>query len=354
MHDRENRPRTSTIRRGGILLAALMLALPVAVAAGESGPGAGKTVQPTRANWDSFWFGAHVLQIGLEKLGYDVKKQKTLTTPPRYAALASGDVDYSSDVVWPNGKSFIDKVKADIELLGPIMKPGSIQGYLVDRKTAEAHKITSVEDLKRPEIIKLLDADGDGKADLTGCNPGWACEKIINHHMKAYNLEPTVKHLQGEYNVLVGDAVARYKAGKPVLLYAWYPNVATIQMLPGMSKDLVWLNVPKTDLPKGMEKVKTEIAGIDGCAGNADPCNTGWSATTYFIGVNKAWMAKNPAARKFFEVVKMKLGDRVKQNLAMKNGEDSEADIRRHAEEWIAANKQKFEGWLAEARAAAK
>ncbi|MFD2883893.1 hypothetical protein ACFS4T_19240 [Pseudomonas lini] len=24
---------------------------------------------------------------------------------------------------------------------------------------------------------------------MTGCNPGWGCELIIAHHMKAYGLE---------------------------------------------------------------------------------------------------------------------------------------------------------------------
>ena len=47
-----------------------------------------------------------------------------------------------------------------------------------------------------------------GKAELTGCNPGWNCEGIINHHIGVYGLADTVEHIQGEYNVLVGDAVA--------------------------------------------------------------------------------------------------------------------------------------------------
>lgn len=58
------------------------------------------------------------------------------------------------------------------------------QGYLID-KTAEKYNITNIEQLKDPKIAKLFDADGDGKADLTGCNPGWGCEEAINNHLKA-------------------------------------------------------------------------------------------------------------------------------------------------------------------------
>ena len=69
-------------------------------------------------------------------------------------------------------------------------------------------------DLKKPEIIKLFDRDKDGKADLIGSNPGWNSEKIINHHLKVYGLGGSIEQIQGEYNVLVGDTVARYKAGR--------------------------------------------------------------------------------------------------------------------------------------------
>ena len=155
----------------------------------------------------------------------------------------------------------------------------------------------------------------------------------------------------GEYNVLVGDTVARYKAGEPVLLFAWYPNSATTQMTPG--KDLIWLQVSKTDLPGGgITDADTTMKNIVGCAGGSGPCNTGWSRVDYYIGTNKAWLAENPAARKFFELIKMELGDRVIQNIAMTNGEDSEADLRRHANEWIAKNKTQFESWLDQARVA--
>ena len=53
---------------------------------------------------------------------------------------------------------------------------GAAQGYLIDKKTADQYKITNIAQLKDPKIAKLFDTNGDGKADLTGCNPGWGCE----------------------------------------------------------------------------------------------------------------------------------------------------------------------------------
>jgi len=336
-----------------ILKTTLGIVVGVAVFAGSAAmaadmPGKGKSAQGARATWDTFWFGGMVIQIGLEKLGYEVKAPKTLNNPARYTALGQGDIDFETDTVWPNAKAAVEKVKGDIEMLGPIMSPGSIQGYLIDRKTSEKHNITKVADLKKPDVIKLFDKDNDGKADLISCNPGWNCEGITTHHIKAYDLGGSVEQIQGEYNVLVGDTVARYKAGEPVLFYAWFPNTATVQMMPG--RDVVWLQVDKTDLPSGV--TDTILKDVVGCAGGSSTCNTGWAATQYFISANKKWLADNPAARKLFEVIKMKLDDRVTQNIAMKNGEDSDADLRRHAEEWIKRNQAQFDKWVEMARAA--
>jgi len=38
----------------------------------------------------------------------------------------------------------------------------------------------------------------------------------------------------------------------------------------------------------------------------------------------------------------------------MRDGQDSEADIERHADAWIAAHQDLWDVWLAEARAAAE
>jgi glycine betaine/proline transport system substrate-binding protein len=336
----------------GILFAATLSVLLVAAPFAYAGePGAGKTVRPSRANWDTFWFGEKIVRAGLEKLGYTVKEPKTLNSPARWPAVAQGDVDYSTDAVMPNATPMYEKTKDRVALVGPIMQPGSIQGYLIDKKSAEKHGITNVNDMKKPEIAKVFDSNGDGKADLVGCNPGWGCARSTNHHMEAYKLGGSVNHIQGEYNLLVADAVARYKRGDPVFLYAWYPNTATVQMVPG--KDLVWLQVPFTDLPGGA-KGNTTLSNLVGCASGPGDCNVGMLSTSYYIVANKEWLAENPAAKRFLELIKMDISDRARQNTAMMNGEDSERDLVRHAQEWIASHQAEFDGWIAEARKAAK
>jgi glycine betaine/proline transport system substrate-binding protein len=70
--------------------------------------------------------------------------------------------------------------------------------------------------------------------------------------------------------------------------------------------------------------------------------------------MSKEFAEKNPVARKFLSEVSIPTAAESAQNLRMQNGEKSLADIKRHAAEWIKANQQAYDGWLSDARAAAK
>ena len=333
--------KTKGLSRRHVLSAAGALAsgalLPGLSAAADL-PGAGKTVRPMRASWDTFWFGAVIMQTGLQRLGYKIADPQVLAPAALFPALAQGDGDFTGDVVMPNAARFLDPLKDQVTLLGPIMKPGSVTGYLIDKATSEKYGIRYIEDLKDPEKAKLF-ADGGTKAKLIGPGVGWSDEARAISDMKRLGLGSTVSLEQGEYNVLVADAVARYKNGKPVLLYAWYPNTATVVMKPGT--DLVWLQMKPEDTTPEMA-----FTGIAGCANGAETCNTGWSAATYYIAANSKWLKENPSAAKFLSLVKMNLADRVEQNLRMVNGEKREADLARHANEWIARNQKVFDSWV--------
>lgn len=51
-----------------------------------------------------------------------------------------------------------------------------MQGYLIDKKTADEYKITHISQLSDPKLAKLFDSNGDGKADLVGASAGWAAK----------------------------------------------------------------------------------------------------------------------------------------------------------------------------------
>lgn len=314
-------------------------------------PGAGKTVSPARPNWDSFWFGQRIIDIGMETLGYKVEAPKTLAPAAIFTSMARGDVTYTADTIMPNHADLYAKTANEVAAIGPLMDPGTIQGYMVDKKTADAHNIRYLEDLADPKIAALFDQNGDGKADMVGPSVSWAGSYgVAQGHMKALGLDKTVTLVSGEYTTLAADAVARFANGKPVFLYTWYPNPTTMKLLPG--KDLVWLQLKNPALPPEQMKTYKPLPDVAGCADN--PCSVGWLPTVYYIAVNKTWASENPAGAEFFKLVKMTLKDRADQNQKMLNGENREADIDRHAREWIKTHQAEFDGWIKTAMATSR
>lgn len=305
-------------------------------------PGEGVKVTPIFPSIAEERFRGEVAMEGLRELGYKVQEPKETEYGVMMVALANGDADFTVHLWDKLHDKFYRQAGGDDVMVkaGDIM-PGVLQGYLIDKKTAEAHNIKYITDMKKPEIAKLFDTDGDGKADMTGCNPGWGCELVIDHHMKAYDLGKSIKVNQGSYFALMADTITRYKEGKPIFYFTWVPQwIATVLV---EDKDVVWLEVPKTDLPDGNNDVDTMYKGK----------NLGFAVDKVEAVVNKEFAEENPAALKFLSVMQISTADESAQNLRMQQGEKKPADITRHAKEWVAAHRQQFDEWLKAARAAA-
>ncbi|MFT3688568.1 glycine betaine/L-proline ABC transporter substrate-binding protein ProX [Paenirhodobacter sp.] len=325
---------------------ALALAAPLAHAA-EPGEGVSITmVQPT---WDTGWFQTAIYSKLLAELGYTVSEPMTLDNPAFYQAVAFGDVTMWVDGWFPGHNSYRDSFEQGAEIVGAVAKGGALQGYLVDKASAEAFGITSIEDFKRDDVKAAFDRNGDGKADMVGCPPGWACEENIEHHMDAYELRDHVNVINANYSASMADAVAAYGSGEPILFYTWTPNWTVNELKPG--KDVVWIQVPFVDLvetEKGLEDAAT-MTGVEGCV--ADPCMLGYVANDIVPVVNSEFIAANPAVRALFEAAQIPLTDIYAQNALMNAGDQN---IQAHADAWIAGNRELVDGWLETARAAAE
>ncbi len=236
------------------------------------------------------------------------------------------------------------------EKIGYVVKAGGLQGYLVSKKEVEKYNIKSLDDFKRPEVIKAFDSNGDGKADLTACPPGWGCEQVITHHFKVYDLDKYINPVKAAYSASMADALARYKAGGPVFFYTWAPNWTVFKLKPG--KDVMWINVPKI-MPKESLQSAVErmtVSGIEGAV--SDPVKLGFVVSDIRIVANSKFLAKNPAAKEFFKLFTLPLGDINEQNTKMQNGEKSQKDIDRHVKQWIEKNHKTWDSWLNAARKA--
>ncbi|NEP87519.1 MAG: glycine betaine/L-proline ABC transporter substrate-binding protein ProX [Okeania sp. SIO2C2] len=303
------------------------------------------TIRSANSSWIQELFQTEVVNIGLEKLGYKVERPKQIEYPAIYISLANGDLEYSSVYYEPQHNEFFENAGGEekLEKVGTLT-PNGIQRYEIDKKTADKYNITNIEQLKDPEIAKLFDSDGDGKANLVGCNPGWSCELVINHHLKNYELEDIVEHNQGQYEILLADAMTRYQQGKPILYYAYDPHWISTVLKP--NENVVSLEVPFTSLPSSMENLSEKDTSLDGK-------NLGFPLLQQRIVANQKFLEVNPVAKRWFELVEIPIVDMNFESLRIKEGEDTPEDILRHAQEWIKNNQQIYDSWLETAKQAA-
>ncbi|WP_087025029.1 glycine betaine/L-proline ABC transporter substrate-binding protein ProX [Thaumasiovibrio subtropicus] len=314
-----------------------------ATAMADKLPGEGIKIQPVQSTVAEETFQTLIVNKAMEALGYEVLPTKEVDYNVAYTSIAEGDATYLTVGWFPLHADKYTMAGGDEKFFrkGQYIS-GAAQGYLIDKATAEKHNITNIGQLTDPAIAKLFDANGDGKADLTGCNPGWGCEMVIEHQIDAFKLSDTVTHNQGNYAAIIADTISRYKKGDPILYYTWTPYWVSGVLVPG--KDVVWLEVPHSALPGERSNVDTALPNGK---------NYGFEMNSMRIVANKAFADANPAAAKLFEIIKVNINDVSAQNMIMNTGKNSAADIESHANGWIKANQATFDAWVEAAKQAA-
>ncbi|MDW5443118.1 glycine betaine/L-proline ABC transporter substrate-binding protein ProX [Polaromonas sp. SM01] len=326
------------------LLAGGLLALGLAVHATADLPGKGIKVQPLQSALGEETFQTLLVSRALEKLGYDVQAIKEVEYPTAHLAVANGDATFIANHWNPHHAEFYKSAGGDAKMTRKgIYSAGAVQGYMIDKKTADQYNITRIDQLTDPALAKLFDTTGDGKANLVGASAGWGGEAVIEHQLTTFKLRDTVAYTQGNYPALIADTVTRFKEGKPVLYYAWTPYWLSNVLRPG--KDVVWLEVPFSAMPELQAGTDTQLANGK---------NYGFPVNNEYIVANKVFVEKNPAAGKLFEIMTLPIGDIGAQNKRMHDGENKRQDVERHTDGWIKAHQKVFDDWIAQALLAAR
>jgi len=243
-------------------------------------------VRMAKANWDTGYFQAEVYKQALEKMGYTVAEPKAMKPSVFYLAAAAGDLD-----LWVNGwfgthDTYIKETKGKVKVVGNVMAKGGLQGYLIDKKSADKFGIKTVMDIKKH--AKQFDSNGDGKADMVACPPGWGCEKQITKHFAELGLGDFINPVQADYSASMADAIAKFKNGKSVLFYTWTPNwtVGALEL----GKDIVWIEVPysQTKAVKVPNATKSKI-------------NMGFGADDIRPAANTDFLKANPKIEKMLK-----------------------------------------------------
>lgn len=346
--------RTEATRRsfsvgGAVRTTALAAGLALAASACGTDLDTGE-VRMARASWDSGYMQAAVYAQLIGELGYVVTDpaDNTLTPNQFYPAAARGQYDLWANGWFPLHDIYLtselitgQSIDEPIEPVGYQVSSGALQGYMIDKATADEMGIASMADVIGNAGV--FDRDGDGLADLIGCNEGWACKEVIDEQIAAFGWSGSVEQVVGDYNDLVRDAQDRMAAGESVLFYTWTPNWTIDAMVPG--QDVVWLNSTALSDEAG----STSVPGLAGCA--YDPCDLGWTVSSIRAVANSDFLDENPQIRRLLEVVSIPLGDIADQNAKMAADQDySEEQVRVDAAAWIAANRDMVDGWLSTAR----
>ena len=335
-------PALRRLAAGVLAAVALAAAAPALANADPQRPGQGVTVQPLKSSVAEESFQTLLVMKALTQLGYQVRPLREVEYATAHLAIANGDATFLATHWDPLHDNYYVNSGGEARLWRDnTYSGGAIQGYLIDKKTADTHGITHLHQLADPAIAKLFDVDGDGKADLTGCTPGWGCEAQIEAQLTAFKLRGSVTHVTGNYPALIADVIQRHKQGQPVLYFTWTPYWVSSVMVPG--QDVTWLQVPFSAMPGAQ-------AGQDTALPNGR--NYGSVINHQRILANRAFIDANPAAKKLFQVMQLPVADITAQNHAMNNGANTERDIERHVDGWIKAHQTLFDGWLDEARSA--
>jgi len=278
----------------------------------------------------------------LKEMGHEIEGVKDVNYDIAYQTIAnnakSDDVYYLASMWDPLHAGKIKAIGSDKISYFSNFISNCAQGYLIDKKTADKYNIKYYNDLKKPEIAKLFDTNGNGKANLSGCNAGWGCEKVVEYQLDAYDMRDTVEHDQGEYSALIANTLANYKTGKPILYYTWTPYWVSGKLVPG--KDVVFLQVTHSANPNNSS---TKLP---------NGADYGFNINHQKIATNASVETKHKDIAKLFDIIEIDVNDISGQNMLMANGQNKEKDIKRHVSSWLKTNKTKVDAWIKEAKAA--
>ena len=176
-------------------------------------------------NWPSINAAAHIMKVAIEQnLGYEVELQNG-TNPIIFEAMDSGAMHVHPEVWLPNQQNLHDKFVKD---KGSVAMNSngveSFQGMCVDQATADAHGITSINDLTNPDIAAIFDSDGDGQGELWIGVPGWASTNVEKIRAKSYGYDQTFTLTAIDETVAYGQLGDAIKAGKPWAGFCYTPH----------------------------------------------------------------------------------------------------------------------------------
>ncbi|NND92630.1 MAG: glycine/betaine ABC transporter substrate-binding protein [Granulosicoccus sp.] len=244
-----------------------------------------------------------------------------------------GDIDVHPDVWLPNQQTFTDTYVKDAGtvILSDNYYEGK-QSFCVSKAFSEANGVTSIFDLARPEIAKLMDSDGNGKGEIWIGAPGWASANVNEVKVRDYGLMPFMEPIRADQAVMtarVGDAI---KKDEGYAFYCYSPHAIWFQ------HDIVRLEEP----PYDPENYIALQPSDDPDWFTKSKVMTEDALKKVQIAYSKSLIERSPAIADLLANIALD-GETVSGfAYAIEGGQDP-ADV---AKEWVAANSERVDSWL--------
>ncbi len=244
-----------------------------------------------------------------------------------------GDIDVHPDVWLPNQQTFTDKyVKgANTVTLSSNSYEGK-QSFCVSKDFSEMNGVTSIFDLARPEIAKLMDSDGNGKGEIWIGAPGWASANVNEVKVRDYGLMPFMEPIRADQAVMtarVGDAI---KKGEGYAFYCYSPHAIWFQ------HDIVRLEEPAFDPEKYIALQPSD----DPDWFEKSKVMTEDAIKNVQIAYSNSLADRSPAIADLLANIALD-GETVSGFAFEIEGGKDPADV---AKEWVAANSDRVDSWL--------
>lgn len=287
-------------------------------------------------NWPSVNATAHILKVAIEQnLGLEVELQNG-TNPIVFEAMDSGAMHVHPEVWMPNQQNLHDTYVTD---KGTVTFNANgveaFQGMCVDKATADAHGITSIEDLTNPDNAALFDSNGDGQGELWIGAPGWASTNVEKIRAKSYGYDQVFDLTEIDETVAYANLDNAIKAGEPWAGFCYTPHYVfalhDMQILEEPAYDAAkWNVIQPTDDPEWLEKSEAPVA---------------WDLAYLHLHYAKALEDEYPEVANMLANMKLDTDTVSAMTFALViEGKEPLA----YAEEWVGANEDAVLGWMSE------
>ncbi|MES0826600.1 glycine betaine ABC transporter substrate-binding protein [Ruegeria sp. SCP11] len=287
-------------------------------------------------NWPSVNATAHILKVAIEQnLGLEVELQNG-TNPIVFEAMDSGAMHVHPEVWMPNQQNLHDTYVTDKGTVA--FNPNGVeafQGMCVDKATADANDIRSIDDLTNPDIAALFDSNGDGQGEVWIGAPGWASTNVEKIRAKSYGYDQVMELTEIDETVAYANLDNAIKAGEPWVGFCYTPHYVfalhDMQILEEPAYDASkWNVLQPTDDPEWLEKSEAGVA---------------WDLAYLHLHYAKSLEDEFPEVAQLLANMKLDTETVSAMTYALViEGKEPLA----YAEEWVTANEDAVLGWMSQ------